>query len=370
MAQGTDEPKGEVKNQAARTGDGPQTGGKGEARRSEETRQIEAAAGRMAEAARTGAHAAGDALRHGGQALDRASSQGADTTRRLTEEAGRRTARGQERTGAAAREVADAAAEQLERVGEAMARATRDAADNARTMMAFSSVAADGLRGLQGISTQLAERVVETNVRIAQALMNQTNPGEYAAIQQRFVREYLEALSRGTEEFLRAVQSLGATASGDTSGQGGRQQARVADVMSHEVRLVRADETVQQAARVMAEIDAGILPVAEGDRLVGMLTDRDIAVRAIAQGRDPAKTAVRDVMSADVRYCYEDEDLGHVAANMAEQRLRRLPVMNRNKRLVGILSLGDLAQGQPSEKAGQALSAVSTPGGPHSGAQT
>jgi CBS-domain-containing membrane protein len=117
---------------------------------------------------------------------------------------------------------------------------------------------------------------------------------------------------------------------------------------------------------VMAKADTGALPVGEEDRLVGMLTDRDIAVRLVAQGKDPAKTKVREVMTAEVRYCFEDEDLDHVAENMAEQRLRRLPVVNREKRLVGIVSLGDLATEIPEpEIAGRALSGAARPGGPH-----
>jgi CBS domain-containing protein len=96
-----------------------------------------------------------------------------------------------------------------------------------------------------------------------------------------------------------------------------------------------------------------------------MITDRDIAVRAVAAGKGP-DTPVRDVMTHDVKYCFEDEDLDHVAKNMAEQRLRRLPVMSRDKRLVGILSVGDIALTQGNNAAGEALSGISRHGGPHS----
>ncbi|MBC4015631.1 CBS domain-containing protein [Siccirubricoccus deserti] len=137
--------------------------------------------------------------------------------------------------------------------------------------------------------------------------------------------------------------------------------------MSTDVKVVGPEETVQQAARLMTAEDAGVLPVREGDRLVGMLTDRDLAVRLAAEGKDPTRTRVREMMSPEVRYVYEDEPLDHVADNMAEQRLRRLPVMNRQKRLVGIVSLGDIAGGEHGpEHAGRAVAGVSQPGGQHS----
>jgi CBS domain-containing protein len=140
---------------------------------------------------------------------------------------------------------------------------------------------------------------------------------------------------------------------------------RVADVMTRDVRVVRPDQSIQDAAKMMAEIDAGILPVREGDRLVGMITDRDIAIRAVAAGHGP-QTAVREVMSPEVKYCYEDEDLDRVTHNMADIQVRRLPVLSRDKRLVGIISLGDVAVMQDAHYADTALSGISEPGGSHS----
>ena len=117
---------------------------------------------------------------------------------------------------------------------------------------------------------------------------------------------------------------------------------------------------------MMADIDAGILPVGENDRLVGMITDRDIAVRAVAQGKGP-QTSVREVMTSDVKYCFEDEkDIDQVAGNMGAHLVRRLPVVNRDKRLVGILSLGDIAFTQGGQPAGEALAGIAQPGGEHS----
>jgi CBS domain-containing protein len=108
------------------------------------------------------------------------------------------------------------------------------------------------------------------------------------------------------------------------------------------------------------------MPVGENDRLVGMITDRDIAIRAVAQGKGP-DTPVREVMSTEqVLYCFEDEDLEHVAQNMGDTQVRRLPVVNREKRLVGIVSLGDIARKEDRKTAGKAVREVSKPGGQHS----
>jgi CBS domain-containing protein len=139
---------------------------------------------------------------------------------------------------------------------------------------------------------------------------------------------------------------------------------QVRDVMTHDVRLVRPSETIQQAARMMAEIDAGLLPVTDDDRLIGMITDRDIAVRAVAEGLGP-DTPVSKVMTADVKYCFEDGDVDEVVENMGDIQVRRLPVVNRDKRLVGIVSLGDIACAQDSPSIGRALSGISEPGGQH-----
>jgi CBS domain-containing protein len=140
---------------------------------------------------------------------------------------------------------------------------------------------------------------------------------------------------------------------------------RVAEVMTRDVRLIEPNQTIRDAARLMAEMDAGIMPVREGDRLVGMITDRDIAVRAVAQGRGP-DTAVREVMTDEVKYCYDDDDTNDVARNMADIQVRRLPVLTREKRLVGIISLGDMALSDEAGKAGEAVAGISQPGGQHS----
>jgi len=141
---------------------------------------------------------------------------------------------------------------------------------------------------------------------------------------------------------------------------------KVREAMTREVRLARPDQSIREAARAMAELDIGALPVEENDRLVGMITDRDIAVRAVAEGRGP-DTRVRDVMSSEIKYCFEDQTVDEVTRNMGDLRIRRLPVVNRDKRLVGILSLGDLAlEDEAQDEAGEALGQISRPGGSHS----
>jgi CBS domain-containing protein len=140
---------------------------------------------------------------------------------------------------------------------------------------------------------------------------------------------------------------------------------QVKDAMTKDVELASPTQTIRKAALLMGKADCGALPVADKDSLVGMITDRDIAVRAVAAGKGP-KTLVKDIMSAEVLYCYEDQTLEEVADNLGDQKVRRLPVMNREKRLVGILSLGDLARkGNGSDPAAEALKAISEPGGEH-----
>src|SRR5262245_35118104 len=141
---------------------------------------------------------------------------------------------------------------------------------------------------------------------------------------------------------------------------------RIHNAMTRAVHIANPAQPIREAAHVMAEIDAGALPVGENDRLVGMITDRDIAVRAVAMGKGP-DTPVREVMSQDVCYCFEDQEIDEVADNMADEKVRRLPVVSRQKRLVGIVSLGDIALvDDPNGAAVTALVGVSEPGGQHS----
>ena len=134
---------------------------------------------------------------------------------------------------------------------------------------------------------------------------------------------------------------------------------KVSELMTPEVEVIRPDDTLHTAAQMMADLDVGALPVGENDRLVGMISDRDITVRAVAKGCDPDKTAVRDAMSEHIRFCFEDEDTTEVGHKMGQWQIRRLPVLNRDKRLVGIVSLGDLAIGGAAEEGKDALKEIS-----------
>lgn len=140
---------------------------------------------------------------------------------------------------------------------------------------------------------------------------------------------------------------------------------KVCECMTERVRTVTPDTPIREAARIMGRFDSGILPVQSDDRLVGMVSDRDISVRGVAEGMDPS-TPVRKVMTTDVLYCYEDEAVEAVARNMGDIQVRRLPVLNREKRLVGIVALSDLAAGAAPPIIGQALDNISRPGGNHS----
>ena len=139
---------------------------------------------------------------------------------------------------------------------------------------------------------------------------------------------------------------------------------KVSEVMTRNVETVTPDQTAQEAAKFMLRAEAGSIPVQDGDRLVGMITDRDIAVRGVAEGRGP-DCSVRDLMTEGLVCAREDEDVGEVARRMSREQVRRMPVVDAEEKLVGIVSLGDLARETSTEAAEQALEGVSAPGGLH-----
>ena len=139
---------------------------------------------------------------------------------------------------------------------------------------------------------------------------------------------------------------------------------KISEVMTRDVQTVRPDQPVQQAASFMLSADAGSIPVTDGDRLIGMITDRDIAVRGVAKGYGP-DTPVRELMTNDVVCAREDDDVDDVASKMSEAQVRRLPVIDRDERLCGIVSLGDLSRDADEDCASEALQGVSEPGGKH-----
>ena len=134
---------------------------------------------------------------------------------------------------------------------------------------------------------------------------------------------------------------------------------KVEECMSRDVRVISPDDTIERAAQMMAQIDAGVLPVGKNDKLVGMITDRDIAIRGGAAGCRP-DARVGDIMSQEVCYCYDDAETDEVLENMSQIQVRRMPVVNRDKRLVGIVSLGDLDREEP-DKAGFAMKEITRP---------
>lgn len=137
------------------------------------------------------------------------------------------------------------------------------------------------------------------------------------------------------------------------------------DIMTPRVEVIAPEATLQEAAQKMQRFDIGPLPVCDGDRLVGMLTDRDITVRAVAEGHDPKTTTVREAMTPDLVYGFEDQDVQDATRLMEQYQIRRLPVLTRDKRLVGMVSLGDLAVSPGNQPlAGEVLEQVSEPAKP------
>ena len=140
---------------------------------------------------------------------------------------------------------------------------------------------------------------------------------------------------------------------------------KLKDVMTPRVREIAPGTSLRDAARQMKELNVGVLPVCDGNRVVGVLTDRDVAIRAVAEGCDADATCASDVMSPGVIYCYEDEDVKQAARIMEEKQIRRLLVMDRNQQTVGIVSLGDLATRQGDDRlSGEVLERISEPSQP------
>src|SRR5687768_8330516 len=140
---------------------------------------------------------------------------------------------------------------------------------------------------------------------------------------------------------------------------------KVSEFMTQEVEVITPDQPIREAAQFMLRADAGAMPVSDGDRLIGMVTDRDITVRAVAEGRGP-DTPVRDVMTDEVLTCFDDDEIEDVALKMSERQVRRMPVLSREDRtLVGIVSLGDLSRSDRDYAAAIALDGITDPGGEH-----
>ncbi len=244
--------------------------------------------------------------------------------------------------------IADQTAEQVGNIANRVAEASERNAENLRALLGLGHVAQTGLRELRHTMTGVMSRTV--------------SPAVFIELQQRFVHDYVEALLQGGAEMLRVSRRLTEEAlrpleqrlkqNGDHQQNHGKEhrgkehRGKVADIMTNQVELTSPNQTIQDAARLMASADTGVLPVTENERLIGMITDRDIALRVTAEGKDPNQTKVREIMTPDTKYCFEDEELGPVAENMAQLHVRRLPVVSREKRLVGIVDLTTVTQNQ------------------------
>jgi CBS domain-containing protein len=144
-----------------------------------------------------------------------------------------------------------------------------------------------------------------------------------------------------------------------------RKTMQIEQIMTRNVEIISPNTPLREAAQKMRDLDVGSLPVCDGQRLQGMLTDRDITIRATAEGHNPDTTRAADVMTAEIFYCYDDQDIKEAAKVMEDKQIRRLPIVNRDKMLVGIVSLGDLAvDGGKRKLAGGALTEISRPSKP------
>lgn len=140
----------------------------------------------------------------------------------------------------------------------------------------------------------------------------------------------------------------------------------IRDLMTEHVQCIGPADTLQDAASKMRDLDIGALPVCQNDQLIGMVTDRDITIRCAAVGKSPQQMKVQDAMTTDTAFCFADEDMSVAADLMEERQIRRLPVLDRDKHIIGIVSLGDLATRQGDERlGGEVLNEISQPNQPH-----
>jgi CBS domain-containing protein len=311
-----------------------------------------------ARATRAGARATREGAQASGQAVGQS-----------LEDSGRAARAGMEAVGGHIERFSKDAAEQTERISTEFGAEADEMAHDLARFATFPQLATRSLQSAQEIATNMLSRALETNLSVTKELSRHVNPALFFQMQQRvmhrLVRGMLDSSAemartshRLVENTLRPIEEkLSHAGQGPSNGRD-RLHGLVGDAMTKDVEIVSPDQSVQDVARLMEEADVGALPVGENDRLVGMITDRDIALRAVGKGKSPGETRVRDVMSRDVKYVYDDEHLDDVVRNMSEQQIRRLPVMNRDKRLVGIISLGDLSTRSSPERAGHAMRGV------------
>jgi CBS domain-containing protein len=143
---------------------------------------------------------------------------------------------------------------------------------------------------------------------------------------------------------------------------------QIREIMTRHVDVIPPSASIREAAAKMKELDVGAIPVCDGQKLAGLVTDRDITIRAVAEGRDPSEVRVAEVMSSDIAYCFEDETVEQAANLMESKQIRRLPILDRNKQLAGIVSLGDISVriggSRQKDLAADALEEISEPSKP------
>jgi len=326
----------------------------------------------------------GEDIEHATQATEEALGASGRSIAQGMHDAGETVGRGMEATSDIARRslqaashesrgIAQTGAEWFSEVSERVAEATKQSAEDLAMLMrlpGFGGGIEQIHQAISGVVTQL----METNARATQDVLRVASPVVVIEMQQRMARRYIDGIFDSSAEVFRVSRRLADEALRPVEersrkmrlqrrtrhfGSSEPERHTVSEIMTRDVELARPDQSVQDVAQKMAEMNTGALPVGENDRLVGMVTDRDIAVRVAAEGKDPKETRVRDIMTKSIRYCFEDENVEDVAENMAEQQVRRLPVVSRNKRLVGIVSLGDIATSLPHQVGGSALRGIS-----------
>jgi CBS domain-containing protein len=318
------------------------------------------------EAMRRSAEAGGEAPRRAAEAMTRSAEAGGDALRRPgagSAEAPRRGAAlasgsaaqmagslrgGAERTGEGLAQTAGAiahaqtslageAAEQFSGASHRFLDLGQAMAERMHGLMPLAQWPAGTLPELQQTMARMMTRMLEAQSRAAQEMMHRAGPMAVAELQQQLLREVFDTLSEGGKAMLNATRRHAAPvlepAATDRAGM-------VGAAMHRGTRVASPEDTVQQAAKLMTEVGLGALAVGEHDKLVGMLTERDLAQRLVAEGRDPARTIVRDVMTPGSRRVFEDESLADATAMMGRDRVKALPVLNREMRLVGMLTAG------------------------------
>ncbi|HEX3346946.1 MAG TPA: CBS domain-containing protein, partial [Acetobacteraceae bacterium] len=268
-----------------------------------------------------------EALRAGARGIQRSSGvigeavrQGANTAADNVEEAGAAASRTMRRSAGAfasgQRDLAEETARRVEEIGHRIGDAVQSGTEDLSLWLNFHADASDSMQDLQhGVET-LLNGVIRTNMQATQRLIHLVDPGAVVDMQRQFVRDYLAALMQGAAGIARAVHRAAdeglrpveeklqerASAAQRRNGRNGQHHdgRAVGDFMTRNVRVASPEDSVQQAARMMRDEDTGVLPVGDGDRLVGMVTDRDVALRLVAEGRDPAQTKVREVMTPEI----------------------------------------------------------------------